>query len=196
MGCKKSWSLGAVGAAVLLATPAMAQDFERDRRAADRGLGVTVLGGLNAYTGDIADATDAGPMLGVAVNTRPLDLVGVEVGYNGARNNFSGLDGALWRHNVGALAKVGPRLGARGDLQPFVGAGLGVSVLNPTGGSQDIYSTDFVTEVPVAAGAEYRFGNGITAGARATFNFLGGENIGVGANGNLFTLGAQLGGRF
>jgi hypothetical protein len=204
MSFKKSWGLGALAAAALVALPAFAQDreakiYDEDAQGGNiitRDFGVTVSGGVNAYTNDLGDQTGAGAFLGVQANSRPLPIVGLELGYEGARNPFENLDGALWKHNVGALAKVGPELGANGNLRPFVGAGFGVSVLNPSDDGEILFDNDFVTEVPVAAGIDYKLG-GITAGARATYRFLGGENLGVlDQDGNAVNVGLQVGGAF
>lgn len=210
MSFKTRWGLGAFAAAVLLAAPALAQDDyipddDRDERVyddADRGgggafrdLNVSVTGGLNTYTGDIGDNTGTGGFLGVQANSRPLPLVGVELGYEGARNPFEDIDGGLWRHNVGALAKVGPELLDNGQLRPFVGAGFGVSLLNPSEDAEILFDNDVITEVPLAAGIDYSFGN-ITAGARATYRLVGGEDLGLAQDGNIVNFGLQLGGAF
>lgn len=203
MRFKKSWGLGAVATAALLAVPAFAAqksaeriyDENRESRGILNDFGVSVSGGLNTYTGELGDDTGVGGFLGVQADSRPLPIVGLELGYEGSRNPFENLDGALWRHNVGALAKVGPELGNNGALRPFVGAGFGVSVLNPSGGSEAIFGNDFVTEVPLAAGVEYKLG-GVRAGARATYRILGGENLDAGQNGNDINVGLNLGGSF
>jgi len=214
MSFKTRWGIGAFAAAVLLAAPAFAQDDyipEDDADEAsiydtdmDRGTGgggvfndlnVSVTGGLNAYTGDIGDNTGAGGFLGVQANSRPLPLIGLELGYEGARNPFEDLEGGLWRHNVGALAKVGPALGANGNLRPFVGAGFGVSLLNPSEDAEILFDNDVVTEVPLAAGVDYNLGP-ITAGARATYRLVGGEDLGLAQDGNIVNFGLQLGGAF
>ena len=214
MSFKTRWGIGAFAAAVLLAAPAFAQDdyipeddadetsiYDTDM---DRGTGgggvfndlnVSVTGGLNAYTGDIGDNTGAGGFLGVQANSRPLPLIGLELGYEGARNPFEDLEGGLWRHNVGALAKVGPALGANGSLRPFVGAGFGVSLLNPSEDAEILFDNDVVTEVPLAAGVDYNLGP-ITAGARATYRLVGGEDLGLAQDGNIVNFGLQLGGAF
>ncbi len=202
MSFKRKWGLGAIAAATLLALPAFAQEREAriydddyERGGITRDLGVTVSGGVIGYTGDLGADTGAGGFLGVQANSRPLPLLGLELGYEGSRNPFEDINGALWRHNIGALAKVGPELGDNGDLRPFVGVGLGVSLLNPSGDSEILFDNDLITEVPVAAGVDYDFG-AITAGARASYRFLGGENLGLDQNGNAINFGLQVGGAF
>jgi hypothetical protein len=202
MNFKKSWGLGALAATLALAMPAFAQerevsiyDDDAGRGGLTRDLGVTVSGGVNAFTGDIGENTGAGGFVGVQANSRPLPLIGLELGYEGSRNPFEDFDGSLWRHNVGALAKVGPQLGQNGNLRPFVGAGFGVSLLNPSEDGEIFFDNDVVTEVPVAAGIDYKLG-AVTAGARATYRFLGGENLGLAQDGNAVNVGLQLGGAF
>ena len=213
MSFKTRWGLGAFAAAVLLAAPAFAQDDyipdddtdSSEARIFDEGRGrsggvfndlnVSVTGGLNTYTGDIGDDTGTGGFLGVQANSRPLPIVGLELGYEGARNPFEDIDGGLWRHNVGALAKVGPELGQDGNLRPFVGAGFGVSLLNPSEDAEILFDNDFVTEVPLAAGVDYNFG-AVTAGARATYRLVGGEDLGLAQDGNIVNFGLQVGGAF
>ncbi|MCY1073721.1 hypothetical protein [Archangium lansingense] len=209
MNSKTRWGLGAIAASVLLAAPAFAQDDyiqddDRDERIYDEGrsdtgvfrdLNVSLSGGLNTYTGDIGDDTATGGYLGVQASSRPLPLLGVELGYEGSRNPFEEIEGGLWRHNVGALAKLGPELLQNGNLRPFVGAGFGVSALNPSEGGEVLFDNDFVTEVPLAAGVDYNFG-GVTAGARATYRLMGGEDLGLAQDGNIFNFGLQVGGAF
>jgi len=204
MSFKKSWGLGAIAAAALLAVPAFAQDQGRTERIYEentqsRGIlndfGVNVSGGLNAYTGELGDNTGVGGFLGVQADSRPLPIVGLELGYEGSRNPFENLDGALWRHNVGALAKVGPELLQNGNLRPYVGAGFGVSLLNPSEDAEILFDNDVVTEVPLAAGVDYNLGP-ITAGARATYRLVGGEDLGLAQDGNIVNFGLQLGGAF
>ena len=173
-------------AGALLAAPALAQSR-----------GVTVRSGVTAFTGDLGDGTDVGAFLGIQAEARTSRLIGVELGYEGSANGFEENDsGTLWRHNVGALAKLGPVLDDR--WVPFVGAGVGVSYLDPTGDAgATFFDDDFVAEVPVAAGIEYRF-SGLTAGARATYRVVAGEDFAPGDvdEGDLFTAGLSLGGRF
>ncbi|MFP2904530.1 outer membrane protein [Pyxidicoccus sp. 3LFB2] len=172
-------------AAGLLAAPALAQD---------RGL--SVRSGVSAFTGDLGGETDAGAFLGIQGEARLFPAIGLELGYEGSANGFEENSGTLWRHNVGALAKLGPVLDDR--WMPFVGAGLGVSYLDPTGEAGDgVFDEDIVAEVPLSAGIEYRF-SGMTAGARATYRIVEGESFAPGSvdEGDLFTAGLSLGGRF
>jgi hypothetical protein len=214
MSFKMSWGLGAIAAAVMLVSPAFAQsqdiDQDIDEKDVDiyeydsgtgggglmRDFGMSVRGGLSSYTGELGEDTGAGAFLGIQAESRPMDLVGVELGYEGARNPFEDIEGgALWRHNVGALAKVGPRLGQNDNLRPFVGAGFGVSLINPSDDAEILYDNDIVTEVPLAAGVDYKFGD-ITAGARATYRFLGAQDQGLDQTGNAVNFGVNLGGSF
>ncbi len=202
MHIKKSWGLGAVAAAMLLALPALAQEseakvYDEDQKSTGvtRNFGVSLRGGLNTYTGDLADLTGVGGSLGIMLDSRPLPLLGLELGYEGSRNPFVNIDGGLWRNNVGALAKLGPELGNNGNLKPFVGAGFGVSTLNPSKDAELFFENDFVTEVPLAAGIDYNVG-AVKAGVRATYSILGGENLGRDEHGNNINFGLNLGGAF
>jgi hypothetical protein len=205
MGFKKSWGLGVVAAAALLAVPAFAAQGKSstehiyNEHAQKRGIlndfGVSITGGLSTYTGDLGNDTGVGGSLGIQADSRPLRLLGVELGYEGSRNPFEGIDGSLWRHNVGALAKVGPELGRNGNLRPYLGAGFGVSALNPSGNAELLFGNDFVTEVPLAAGVDYKFG-ALKAGVRGSYRILGGEDLDAGQTGNNVNVGLQVGGAF
>ncbi|WP_164006797.1 outer membrane protein [Pyxidicoccus trucidator] len=182
---RQSWCAGILAMA-LLAAPAPAQDQE-----------LTVRSGLSAFTGDLGGETNVGAFLGIQGEAQLFPAIGLELGYEGSANGFEGTgSGTLWRHNMGAMAKVGPVLDDR--WVPFVGAGLGVSYVDPTGAADaGIYDEDIIMEVPLSAGLEYRF-SGVTAGARATYRVLAGEDFAPGNvdEGDLFTAGLSLGGSF
>lgn len=199
--------MGLAAVLALLAAPAFAQQdadvdtsisAEELREQQGTGfddLGVTVRGGLSTYTGRLGGTSNAGAFLGVQADVQALRWAGVEFGYEGSFNNLEGgsESGSLWRHNVGALAKVGPLINA---VRPFVGAGFGVSYINPTGEARSIgYDDDVITEVPLAAGVDYQIGDWMV-GARATYRLLGGEDFGPVDDGNLFNAGVSVGGRF
>jgi opacity protein-like surface antigen len=198
---------GVAAAAVCLAGPAFAIEAQQVGERLNIGEqepvpGLNVSLGVGGFTGDLAETTQAGPLLGIDATAEILPLVGIEAGYEGQRLGIDddrvGSDEGIWRHNVGLLAKVGPTLNEK--WKPFVGVGAGLSYLNPSDGADGVYDNDFQTELPVAAGLDYRFGN-IFAGARATFSALGGEEFvessgGDNEKGSLFNANITVGGRF
>ncbi len=158
----------------------------------ERGSALTVRGGSNNFTGEAGDLLGTGPALGVQLENNRDGLLSIEYGYEGSRNPLAAGDGAMWRHNVGALAKVGPNLG---NARPFVGGGVGASYLNATDEADAVLvDQDVLAEFPVAAGLEYDFGP-VTAGARATYRFMALEDY-VDNGGRLFGVSATLGGQF
>lgn len=210
MGCM----VGGLAVAVLcLASPALAQieatevdealGFDAD---ATR-VGVDVRAGVGIMTGDLGDRTAPGPMIGITAGAQPWRTFGIEAGYEGQRlpiDDFRvGDEQAMYRHNVSFLAKTGPLL-ANDKLRPYVAAGVGLSYFDVTDDAKDtgLYTNDFVREVPLATGIDYRFTNNIYAGARASYRVLFGEEfanpaeVGGEAEGDLFNLGLTLGGRF
>ncbi|MBN1208098.1 MAG: outer membrane beta-barrel protein [Myxococcaceae bacterium] len=199
---------GLAAAALLFAAPALAQieatdvgeriGFEPERAK----VGLDVRAGLGGLTGDAGDNTGVGPLLGIAAGAQVWTGLGLEVGYEGQRipidEEFVGDGEALYRHNLGLLAKAGPLIDEK--WRPFVGAGVGMSYVNPTDGAENLYDDDLIREVPLAAGLDYNFGN-IFAGARATYRFMFGEEFAndtvVGdAEGGLLNAGITVGGRF
>jgi hypothetical protein len=197
-----------VAATLLCASPALAQieatevgeKLNLDEQQARVGLDVRL--GLGGLTGDLGDETGTGPLLGIAAGAQLWPALGIEMGYEGQRlpidNRLVGDGEALYRHNVGFLAKAGPLL--QEHWRPFVGAGVGLSYINPTDGAEILFDNDIAGELPLAAGLDYNFGN-IFAGARASYRVLFGEGFADDAfpnanDGNLFNASLTLGGRF
>jgi hypothetical protein len=193
--------------AVLVAGPALAVEAQRvdeelnfDARNAKVGLDLRL--GVGGVTGELGEETDAGPLLGIAAGAQLWKALGIEVGYEGQRLPISdeivGDGEALYRHNVGLLAKAGPLLDEK--WRPYVGAGVGLSYLNVSDGAEALYDNDIISEVPLAAGLDYNFGGAIFAGARATYRLMYGEgyadDIAGDADGSLFNASITLGGRF
>ncbi|ATB28017.1 outer membrane beta-barrel protein [Melittangium boletus] len=178
-------------------------NYEEDRTK----VGVDVRLGVGGLMGDAGDRTKAGPLVGVAAGAQPWRNLGIEAGVEGQRMAIDdgriGTGEAMYRYNLGLLAKAGPLI-AQEKLRPYVGAGAGVSYLNATSGAESLYRNDFVTEVPIAAGLDYRFSDTVFAGARASYRVLFGEEFANAANalttgdsnGNLLNITATLGGRF
>ncbi len=168
-------------------------------------VGVDVRVGVGGLTGDSGARTAPGPLLGITAGAQPWRLVGVEAGIEGQRLPIDdvrvGDEQALYRYNVGVLAKAGP-LVLDDKLRPYVGAGVGVSYINATDGAESVYNNDIIQEVPLAAGLDYRFTPSIYAGARATYRVLFGEEFADTADvdgdtsGNLLNFGLMVGGRF
>lgn len=169
---------------------------------------VKLKGGAAGYTGEMGDSTAVGPLFGVvasvdAAQARGLNVtpnLRVEAAYEGNTNPVSDDfgEGTVWRHNVSTLAKAGVRVGR---FDPFVGVGVGASYVNVTEEAEDAgFRNDFIAEMPLAAGLEYRFGT-LSAGARATYRPMFGEefteNVGAeGSSGGLLSGSVTLGGRF
>jgi hypothetical protein len=195
-------------AALLSAGPALAQieaqevderiNLEPERMEA----GLDVRFGIGSMTGDLAEDTGTAPLFGIAATAQVLPLVGVELGYEGERfpieEALVGDGEGIWRHNLGLLAKAGPLLNEH--WRPFVGAGFGLSLINPSNGAELLYDNDLTEEIPLAAGLDYDFGP-ISAGARATYRVMLGESFADDAspgesNGDLFDASITVGGRF
>lgn len=206
----RSMMRGLVVAGLGLAGPALAVDATQvgrrvglDKQSQDVSAGLDVRAGLGGFTGELGDETGVGPTLGINAIAQPVELVGVEVGYEGQRLPIDDSrvpdDSSLWRHNGTILGRIGPLIDEK--WRPYVGAGLGLSYLNPSDNTRTFYDTDFQTELPLAAGVDYRFGS-FFAGARATYRLVGGEEIttvpgtGEDAKGSLFNGNITVGGTF
>jgi len=180
-----------------------ALNFEEERIR----VGLDVRVGVGGLTGDLGAQTAPGLLIGIMADAQPWRNLGIEAGIEGQRlpidDERVGDEQAMYRYNVGVLAKAGP-LVARDRLRPYVGAGVGVSYLNSTDEAAPLYRNDFITEVPLAAGLDYRFSNRIFAGARASYRILFGDEFADVAttaaddnpDGNLLNFGVMLGGQF
>ncbi|MFY0529249.1 outer membrane protein [Archangium gephyra] len=173
-------------------------------------VGLDVRLGLGGLTGDLGERTAPGPLLGITAGAQPWRLIGVEAGVEAQRipvdDNRIDDGEALYRYNLGVLAKAGP-LVMQDKLRPYVGAGVGVSYLNATEQAEALYDNDILAEVPLAAGVDYRFTDNIFAGARASYRVLVGDEFADTASvtldptddnpdGNLLNFALTVGGRF
>ncbi|HYO72844.1 MAG TPA: outer membrane beta-barrel protein [Archangium sp.] len=173
-------------------------------------VGLDVRLGMGGLTGDLGARTAPGPLIGITAGAQPWRLIGVEAGVEGQRLPIDdarvGDEQALYRYNLGVLAKAGP-LVMQEKLRPYVGLGVGVSYLNATDEADAIYENDILAEVPLAAGLDYRFTDNIFAGARASYRVLVGDEFADTASvtldptddnpdGNLLNFALTVGGRF
>ena len=175
----------------------------QERREGKRGdLNVFLRGGLGDYTGNLGALTSTGPAWGVTLNVQPTTFLGFEVGYEGSRNGLTDSrlleNPALVRQGGSALVKVSPPFLTA--VRPFVGAGLGVTHFDIRGSVLDnLYQSDTVPEVPLAAGIEFNRG-ALTAGLRTTYRVLLSEGWADGAvedaGGGLLDASLTLGARF
>ncbi|WP_426754270.1 hypothetical protein [Myxococcus sp. Y35] len=207
---RRSIAGGVATTALGLAGPALAMEAQQvgERLRFDERplVGADVRVGLGGFTGGLADTTNVGMLLGISASAFPWQYGGVEVGYEGQRFPLddtrlpdNGDGEGVWRHNATLLAKAGPLIDEK--WRPFVGAGVGLSYLNPSDGADRYYNNDWQTELPLAAGLDYRFGN-FVAGARATYRFVGGEGLvrnpvtNADEKGSLFNGNVMIGGQF
>ncbi|RKH51447.1 hypothetical protein D7X96_17375 [Corallococcus interemptor] len=205
---RTSMVAGLVVAGTCVAGPAFAVDATEVSRKlsfseedAMGGLDVGV--GLGGFTGDLGDETGVGALFNITANAQPWKYIGVEAGYEGQSipiDDARVLGGNhIWRNNGTLLGKLGPVVDHK--WHPFVGVGLGLSYLHASSGSQDVYNNDWQTEMPLAAGIEYRMGH-LSAGVRATYRLVGGEELfevpgtNDDAKGSLFNGNLTVGGRF
>jgi hypothetical protein len=198
--------MGRLGRGTVLAAALLAGGSARSVGASTQGdLNVFVKGGLGDYTGGLGDFSSTGPTWGATLNFQPYYFLGVELGYEGSRqevddNRFDGLEPpSLTRHGGSTLIKLSPPFLEK--VRPFVGVGLGASQVTVSGEANGLYNSDFMEEVPMAAGLEFNAG-AFTAGVRTTYRLLLNEGFADaalaedGPSGGLFDAALTVGARF
>ncbi|HZI12722.1 MAG TPA: outer membrane beta-barrel protein [Myxococcus sp.] len=190
---------GALALALAAAGTAAAQER---RDAGKRGdVNVFLRGGVGDYTGGLGDVTSTGPAWGVTLNVQPTTFIGFELGYEGSQNGVDDVrlleEPSVVRQGGSALLKLSPPFMTK--VRPFVGAGVGMSYVDVRGQGADLYDSDTMQEVPLAAGVEFNSG-GLTAGFRTTYRVLFNEGFaeqaGVEDEGGLLDASLTLGARF
>jgi len=190
---------GALALALAAAGTAAAQER---RDAGKRGdVNVFLRGGVGDYTGGLGELTSTGPAWGVTLNVQPTTFIGFELGYEGSQNGVDDVrlleEPSLVRQGGSALLKLSPPFLTA--VRPFVGAGLGMSYVDVRGQAADLYESDTMQEVPLAAGVEFNSG-ALTAGFRTTYRVLINEGFaeqaGVDDEGGLLDASLTLGARF
>lgn len=160
--------------------------------------------GVGGYTGGLGDFTGVGPVWGVSADGDATRSIGWELAYNGARTpleNPLGMEGnpAAWRHGVSGMAKV--FVPGMESLRPFAGVGIGAGYVNVNEAAEDVYRNDFQYEFPLAAGIDLESGDNWSAGVRATYRWLTGEEFaktaaGADVEGGQLSASFAIGGRF
>lgn len=129
--------------------------------------------GVGDYTGGLSNYTSAGPSWGVIVNLQPSNVIGWEIGYAGSRNmletDVAGISPALTRNGAHGMVKLG--LPFIEKVKPFAGVGFGASYASVSEEGGGLYQSDFMEEIPFAAGLEFNTG-ALTAGVRASYHWL------------------------
>ncbi len=163
---------------------------------------IMLKGGLGLFTSDLSNVTSAGPAWGLLLSYQPIELFGIEFGYEGSRNSLSDprapQSTGLFRHGGFGLVKVSVPLIP--IIHPFVGAGLGLGYVFVQGQSSPAYDNGFIAELPVAAGVEIDF-PAFNIGARATYHYFLTQQFskdlrplgGAAYSGNLFDVSATVG---
>ncbi|MCP3145167.1 hypothetical protein [Pyxidicoccus xibeiensis] len=190
--------------ALLMSLAAAGTASAQERKEGKRGdVNVFLRGGVGDYTGGLGDVTSTGPAWGVTLNVQPTTFLGFELGYEGSQNGLDDVrlleEPSLVRQGGSALLKLSPPFLTA--IRPFVGAGLGISYVDVRGAAADLYGSDTMQEVPLAAGVEFNSG-ALTAGFRTTYRVLlneGFAEVPVDADdddGGLLDASLTLGARF
>ena len=174
---------------------------EGQRKGDMRGLTLLVGGGVEGYTGALAPEVNPGASVGVTAAIKPSKVLGIELGYTGAVNNFStdvGGSGPDIIRNGGQAALT---LGLTASpVQPYVLGGVGVSRYNVRNGGEALgFRSDTTGNVPVGVGLRTHIGD-FTADARVNYNFLLANQFSTGVENDLwngrYTGTLNLGGTF
>ncbi len=173
----------ASAAAVLFAGTAHAQGYQLTAPADDRaplvtdyGIGVTIGGGVEGFTSDIADdTTDIGGSWDLRVEFGTRFPLSVEAAYVGTAQNIKGLTGADSGTLIGTTAEAALKFNVdTGSVfRPFAFAGLGwrrydVTDAEFTTAAVGIRDQDNLMVFPLGGGVRYDY-RGIGADLRFTF---------------------------
>lgn len=137
---------------------------------------VTAGGGVEGYTGTLADRLNVGPMWGATLGYQPLRWMSAEVGYSGATTNIDegfapglGTDGADVVRNGGQVAvsfNVPTPI-----VQPYALAGIGLDRYTVRATETETFKDDTSGRVPLGAGVRAQVG-AFAADARFHYDLL------------------------
>lgn len=177
MRFQKGWLASVVSAAFLVPALAGAQEtrviIDEEPDAV-----IQIGGGVSEFTQGLDDVTETGAAWDVRAVFAPKSALGMEAAYFGAMNPLTGDDDAALSSNGGEALLRANFGGDRGDVQPYVAAGLGIvqhRVVNEgnmfDGVTTERFgdSTDIL--IPAAAGVDVFLADRITVGARLGYKF-------------------------
>ena len=186
-------------AAVLASEGAIGpEELRRPEPSPVKGAKLSVLGGVEGYSGRLAPRVNPGVAWGVVVGTQPLNRVGVELAYSGASNaltdpRFEG--GRMVRNGVGLNVKFSL---TPSRVEPYLYGGIGVSFASisdvPVASG---YGDDVFGVVPLGAGVGFHLGTWLL-GARGELGFLFAQQLGSTATSGakMWNGRVELGARF
>jgi opacity protein-like surface antigen len=132
--------------------------------------------GPSWYTGDLGKVSSAGLAWGVSASFQPIQLLDIELAYQGSSNRIRDPRGpqttTMYRNGGTAMAKV--FIPPSPVVRPYAGIGLGGSYLatSYTNGFFSPTSTGyFALEFPFAVGLDVNLG-ALAIGTRATYRVL------------------------
>lgn len=182
------WIVGAFGvAAMTLPVAASAQDYETEtergeqisyqpeKKVNDRGARVQASGGVISYPGEAAADLTPGGAWGVLVGIKPIPVVELELGYQGAAyqtdERLIGAQENVMENGGQALLKASPLVGA---IEPYVFGGYQLSWFNvyERANATGVVEDDTLSKIPVGLGFDVHVAENVLLGARGQYNFL------------------------
>lgn len=151
---------------------------------------VTLNGGIEGYSGNLASRLSPGPTYGVSIGVDPVRFLGGEIGYSGAVNEVAK------KVTGGASANSGPDLMRNGgyvilkpgwtfptgtdessSVRPYFLGGYGLDQYDPHGRTGSFgFRSETVSNVPMGAGVQMRAG-GFMADARFNYAYQFGNSF-------------------
>ncbi|QSQ25354.1 hypothetical protein JY651_10685 [Pyxidicoccus parkwayensis] len=146
-----------------------------------RGLTVSVGGGVEGYSGELAPRLDAGATYGATLTAKPSRVLGFELGYTGAVNTIDLGAGSSAATNPQLVRNGGQAVATLGltasPIQPYILGGVGVNRYNVRKGGDALgYRDDTAGAIPMGAGVRFYSGS-IVADLRGSYNLLFSEEF-------------------
>lgn len=182
------WIVGSLGVAALaLPVVASAQDYEteyegeqityktQEKKTKQREATVQAQGGVISYPGQAAADLSPGGAWGVLIGLKPIPVVELELGYQGAAyqtdERLAGAQENVIENGGQAVLKAAPRIGI---TEPYVFGGYQLSRFNvyERANSPGVVQDDTLSKIPVGVGFDVHVAENVLVGARGQYNFL------------------------